>query len=87
MTGIVFDTLSYANKLKEGGMNEVLANIHAEQTSKILNDLTSTELVTRQYLKDEMRELEIRMYSFMAKTALFTVSILGSIQTLFHFIK
>lgn len=87
MTTIAFDTLAYANKLKGAGMSPSLAEVQAEETAKILSDLTTHKLVTKQDLKNELRELEMKMYNFMVKTAVFTVGILGGIQTLFHFMK
>ena len=87
MTTIAFDTLAYANKLKGAGMSPTLAEVQSEETAKILNELTLTRLVTKQDLQTEIKELEIKMYSFMVRTATFTVGILGGIQTLFHFLK
>ena len=83
MTVIAFDTLNFANKLKDAGMSEKLADVQAEETAKILNDLTTNQLVT----KSDLKELEMKMYGFMVKVAMFTVGILGGLQTLFHFVK
>jgi hypothetical protein len=83
MTVIAFDTLAFANKLKGAGMSATLAEVQAEETAKILNDLALNHVAT----KEDLRVLELKMYSFMVKTATFTVGILGSIQTLFHFMK
>jgi hypothetical protein len=94
MTAIAFDTLAFANKLKGAGMSATLAEVQAEETAKILNELTIKHLATKQDLKDfqmatqnDLRDLELKMYSFMVKTATFTVGILAGVQTLFHFIK
>jgi hypothetical protein len=83
MTVIAFDTLAFANKLKGAGMSPNLAEVQAEETAKILNDLALNHLANKQ----DLRDLEMKMYSFMVKTATFTVGILGGIQTLFHFLK
>ena len=83
MTVIAFDTLNFANKLKAAGMSPTLADVQAEETAKILTDLTVKQLVTKQDLKD----LEMKMYGFMVKVATFTVGILGGLQALLHFIK
>jgi hypothetical protein len=87
MTTIAFDTLAYANKLKGAGMSPSLAEVQAEETARILSDLTNTRLATKQDLKNEIANLEMKMYSFMVRTAAFTVGILGGIQTLLHFMK
>lgn len=80
---IAFNTLNFANKLKEAGMSPALADVQSEETAKILNDLTQNQLVAKQDLKD----LEMKLYGFMVKTAMFTVCILGGLQTLFHFVE
>lgn len=94
MTAIAFDTLAFANKLKGAGMSPGLAEVQAEETAKILGDLASNKLATKQDVKDlylanqkDFKDLEMKMYSFMVKTATFTVGILGGVQALFHFIK
>ena len=87
MTVVAFDTLAFANKLKSAGMNASLADVQAEETAKILTDLTVNQLVTKQDLKNEIANLKIDMYGFTVKVAMFTVTILGGIQALFHFIK
>jgi len=87
MTVVAFDTLAFANKLKGAGMSASLADVQAEETAKILTDLTANQLVTKQDLKNEISNLKMDMYSFTVKVAMFTVSILGGIQALFHFIK
>ena len=89
MSVIAFDTLAFANKPKRGaGMSSPsLAEVQAEETAKILNDLAVNHLATKQDLNDGLSSLKMDMYTFMVKVAMFTVGILGGIQTLFHFIK
>ena len=87
MTVTAFDTLAFSNKLKGAGMSATLADVQAEETAKILTDLTANQLVTKQDLKNEIGNLKMDMYGFTVKVAMFTVSILGGIQALFHFIK
>jgi hypothetical protein len=87
MTVVAFDTLAFANKLKGAGMNPSLADVQAEETAKILTDLTANQLVTKQDLKNEIGNLKMDMYGFTVKVAMFTVSILGGIQALFHYMK
>ncbi len=90
MTAIAFDTLHFANKLKEAGMASQLADVQSEEIAKILNDLTISTLATKQdiqILKSDIQNLKIEIYAFTSKVAMFTVGILGGLQTIFHFIK
>ena len=83
MTVIAFDTLAYANKLKEGGMEARLADIQAEETAKILNDLATNQLATKSdlnALKTElMNEIHINTWKI--------IGLMGGLQAIFHFIK
>ncbi len=80
MTVIAFDTLNFANKLKGAGMNPALADVQAEETAKILTDLTTNQLSTKQDLKD----LELRIIKWVIGLMLGQTAILLSI---IHFIK
>ena len=93
MTTITFDTLAYANRLKSAGMDSKVAETQAEVTAEIIKDLTDKKLATKEDVKNEIhlmkleiKGLEMRLYSFIAKSVMFTVVVLGSLQTLFHFI-
>jgi hypothetical protein len=90
MTVIAFDTLAYANKLKDGGMEAKLADIQAEETAKILTDLAINQLATKQDLhvlktdiinlkSDLLREIHNNMWKI--------VGLLAGLQGLFHFIR
>lgn len=87
MTVIAFDTLAFANKLKGAGMSPVLAEVQAEEQGKIIQDLVTNQLVTKQDLKEELHILKMDMYGFTVKVATFIVGILGGLQALFHFMK
>lgn len=83
MTVIAFDTLAYANKLKEGGMNAKLADIQSEETARILNDLATNQLATKQDLNNLKGELlkEIHINTWKI------IGLLAGLQAIFHFIK
>lgn len=83
MTVIAFDTLAYANKLKEGGMEARLADIQAEETSKILSELATNQLATKNDLGNLKTELlkEIHLNTWKI------IGLLGGLQAIFHFIK
>lgn len=83
MTTITFNTLNYANKLKNSGMEAKIAETQADALSEILQDLTKEKLST----KDDLSKLEMRLYAFMVKCVMCTIGILGGLQTLFHFVK
>jgi len=54
---LIFDTLQYANKLKNAGVPEKQAEVHAEA----IVELVDNKLVTKQNLRQELKALELRM--------------------------
>ena len=90
MSVIAFDTLAYSNKLKEGGMDAKLADIQAEETAKILSDLATNQLATKQDLNVLKGDLIVIKSDLLKEIHLNTWKIVGLIaglQALFHFIK
>jgi hypothetical protein len=83
MTVIAFDTLAFANRLKEGGMEARLADIQAEETARILSDLATNQLATKNDLQCVKTELlkEIHLNTWKI------IGLLGGLQAIFHFIK
>jgi hypothetical protein len=83
MTVIAFDTLAYSNKLKQGGMEAKLADIQAEETAKILSDLATNQLATKQDLNtlksDLLKEIHLNTWKI--------IGLIAGLQALFHFIK
>jgi hypothetical protein len=53
MKAAVFDTLAYAKKLKEAGVPEKQAEIHAEALAEIIDERLTT--------KQDLKELEYRL--------------------------
>lgn len=49
---ITFDTLAYANKLKEAGMDTKLAETQAQVQAELLTKLVDDQLATKQDFKD-----------------------------------
>jgi hypothetical protein len=99
---INFDTLQYMDELKNSGMPQEQAEAITKATSHAFDQLMETkELATKQDindlrianrqdindLKNEMKELEMRMQAWFVKSMITTIGILGTLQTLFHFIK
>lgn len=60
MAAITFDTLKYANKLKSAGVPDKQAEAEAEALSEAL-EVNLKELVTKEYLNHELRDLEHRL--------------------------
>jgi len=88
MTAVTFDTLAFANKLKRAGLDSTIAETQAAATAEIFSDLSKNQLATKddiRILREDIQRLEMKMYGFIAKSVSFTVVILGSIQTLLHF--
>lgn len=89
MTAITFDTLTFANKLKNVGVDPIVAETQAQVTSEILNEITTNQIATKEdirFIRDEMQKLEMRMYGFIVKCVSFTIIMLGGLQTLYHFV-
>lgn len=79
MTTAILDTLQIAKKAKEAGFSEKQAEFYAEN----LAELVDSQVATKQDIKDLRYELK----EFMVKVAIGIVSIIGGLQTLFHFVK
>jgi len=101
MSVIAFDTLAYSNKLKEGGMESRLADIQAEETAKILSDLASNQLASKNdlnvlkhdlnnslnILKQDLLTVRSELLKEIHMNTWKIVGLLGGLQALFHFIK
>jgi len=87
MTSTVFNAITYANKLKEAGMATRIADVQAEEMSGFI---TST-LVTRDALSQELSILEMKLQGFIVKALItavsVTISIIGIIQAMLHFMN
>jgi len=60
MATVTFDTLKFANRLKDAGVPAA----HAEAEAKALSEVFETnlsELATKEDLRHEIKELELRM--------------------------
>jgi len=62
MSAITFDTLKFANRLKEAGVPPAQAEAEAVALSEVF-DVNLKELVTRDDLRRDLTELENRMLS------------------------
>lgn len=80
---IAFDTLAFANKLKEAGMEAHLADVHSEETARILNDLATNQLAS----KKDLSTLENNLLKEIHLNTWKIIGLLAGLQALFHFIK
>lgn len=90
MTVIAFDTLAYANKLKEAGMEANIADTQAEETAKILNDLAVNQLATKEdlsLLKNDLITIKSELLKEIHLNTWKIVGLIAGLQALFHFIK
>ncbi len=94
MSVIAFDTLAYANRLKEGGMESRLADIQSEETARILTDMAANQLATKedilffkQDLKQEINNLKSELLKEIHLNTWKIIGLLAALQALFHFIK
>lgn len=78
-----FDTLDYAKKLKDAGLESKIAEAQSKATAEILEVLVEKQLAT----KSDIKDLEVKLYGFITKSITFAVTLLTLIQLLFHFWK
>ena len=57
MTTSTFNAITYANKLKNAGLDAKIADVEAEQMSELINN----ELVTKSFLSNELSKLEMKL--------------------------
>lgn len=57
MSVTAFNAITYANKLKEAGLDGKVADVEAEQMSNLITN----DLVTKTFLAGELKSLEYRM--------------------------
>ena len=94
MTMTAFDTLAYARKLKDAGVQDSIAEAQSEATAEIFHALIVERLATKEdlskveiALKTDIKDLEMRTQAFIVKAVLTIIGALGTLQAIFHFIK
>ena len=85
MTTIAFDTLAYANKLKQAGVPNRQAEVQAEAMAELVEERLATkrdlsELEER--IADRMNELEYRLTVRLGSMLVVAVSILAALVKL-----
>lgn len=79
---ILFNTLQYHKKLKDSGLTdaqaEAITNANLEAFSQMLE---IKELATRK----DLHQLQSEIYRVVSRTAITTIGVLGTLQSLLHF--
>lgn len=83
MVHATFDTLAFANKLKNAGADSRLAEVQAESMAEILGGLMENQLAT----KRDLISLEMKLSSLYLRMTVTSVSLIIALQTLLHFVK
>ena len=79
---LTFDTLSYVRKLKAAGIDDAKAEALTVATAEAFAFLLETrDIVT----KEDIRALEMRLYKFIVRATVVTISSMSALQTMFHF--
>jgi hypothetical protein len=81
---ITFDTLQFTNELKESGMRQEEAEAITKATQRAFVQMIEVKEIAT---KSDIKELEMRLQSFIIKSITTTVILLGGLQTLLHFFK
>jgi len=82
MIHTTFDTLAFANKLKNAGSDPKLAEVQAESIAEVLGALMENQLAT----KRDLINLEIKLSALYLKMTVGSVTLLIALQTLLHFV-
>lgn len=75
MSGVTFNAITYANKLKEAGLDGKVADVEAEQMSNLINN----DLVTKTFLASELNKLELKLTIKLGAIMIAGMGLLGFI--------
>ncbi len=81
MSTITFDTLKFSKRLREAGVPEKQAEAEAEALSEVL-EVNLKDLVTKEDLQRELRDLEQRMLIKLGGLMVVAVSIVAALVKL-----
>lgn len=76
----IFDTLEFSDELKKNGIDDCAAEAITHATSKAFAQLLESQQVCT---KKDLKDLEMRLYSFIVKGTVTVISTLGGLQTVF----
>jgi len=86
MTSSTFNAITYANKLKQAGIEPRGAEAIAEEQSNFINSNVATKSDIA-LLKSDIAIMEIRLQAFIVKCLISTTGLICGLITLLHFIK
>lgn len=75
MSASTFNAITYANKLKQAGLDGKIADVEAEQMSNLINN----DLVTKTFLASELSKLELKLTIKLGAIMIAGMSLLGFI--------
>lgn len=80
----VFDTLAFANRLKQAGCDPVVAETEAEAISEMLDSVLEQNTHEQHRI---LGKLEYRLHDDVVKASLLTIFILGGLYILTYYFK
>lgn len=75
----IFNAITYANKLKDAGMQSKVADVLTEETVNMMNATTATKEDVAA-IRNEMKVMELELKGFIVKSLITTVGVLGILQ-------
>ena len=84
---LTFDTLAYANKLKQAGFEPRLAEAQTDAQVELLRDLAENQLATKQDIHDLKTKIEIlenRLTIKLGTIVVAGIGLLATLLTIFH---
>lgn len=84
ISNITFDTLECVNDLKKCGLKQETAEAITKATAKALNQMMDIKEIAT---KKDLIALRIELQAFIVKSISYSIAILASLQTIFHFIR
>lgn len=75
MSASTFNAITYANKLKQAGLDGKIADVEAEQMSNLINN----DLVTKTFLASELGKLELKLTIKLGAIMIAGMGLLGFI--------
>ena len=75
MAAIMFDTYAFVKELTEAGMPEPQAEVLARSQATLIDE----KLVTKQDLKQELREMELRLKLHLGSMMLVSIGVVAAL--------
>lgn len=82
---IIFDTLAYSKKLKEAGVPDAQAEVHAEAVAELVDERIATKQDLKELeiiLKRDVKELELRLTIRLGAMMAASIAIIAALVNL-----